>query len=96
VRLSIHVPRLIMIATAMLFGACADPAEDFIRRTDAMPPDQRPPHWEETRRLMLRPAPRVGEPAPDFTLVTVDGSQRITRSKFHPDRPLMLIFGSFT
>ncbi len=74
----------------------ADPRADFIRRMDAAPPDERPPDWERMRRLMLRPAPAVGEVAPDFTLATADGERTITRSAFHESRPLVLVFGSYT
>lgn len=74
----------------------SDPAEAFIRQMDAAPPDQRPPDWATTRRLMSRPAPGVGERAPDFTLKTPDGLREITRSEFHEGRPLVLLFGSFT
>lgn len=40
--------------------------------------------------------PLVGNPAPDFTLPTVDGSRRVTLSEFAGDRPVALIFGSWT
>lgn len=68
----------------------------YMRQVDAMPPEKRPPNWSETKRRMLRPAPQVGQQAPDFTLTMLDGSGQITRSKFQPDRPLVLVFGSFT
>ncbi|MBI4718202.1 MAG: hypothetical protein HY763_10385 [Planctomycetes bacterium] len=85
------------VAWACALGCSApDPAERMIRQVDAMPPDKRPPNWERTRALMMRPAPRVGDLAPDFTLQTLEGTGSITRSTFHPDRPLVLIFGSFT
>lgn len=88
----------------LMFAGCAenstrahdDPVDAFIRKMDAAPPEQRVPDWETTRRLMLRPGPRVGDPAPDFTLPTPAGGQRITRSKFQAGRPLVLVFGSFT
>jgi hypothetical protein len=38
----------------------------------------------------------VGERAPDFTLTTVDGKTSHTISKFAGDRPVALIFGSYT
>jgi hypothetical protein len=40
--------------------------------------------------------PRVGEPAPDFTLPTHDGKKKVTLSKFHGHKPVVLIFGNFT
>jgi hypothetical protein len=40
--------------------------------------------------------PSVGDLAPDFTLRTNDGKREVTLSKFRGDRPVVLIFGSFT
>jgi len=74
----------------------ADPASGFIADVDRAPPEKRPPNWEHTKALMARPVPAVGAAAPDFTLKTVDGATTVTRSTFHPDRPLVLVFGSFT
>ncbi len=68
----------------------------FIAYMDAKPPDERVPNWETTKALMLREAPMVGEDAPDFTLETRDGSESIRLSKFEGDRPVVLIFGSWT
>ncbi len=86
------------LTTAFAAAGCqpADPVVGFIERQDSLPLDQRVPDWERTRRLMLRRAPAVGEAAPDFTLAAIDGSGDIRRSAFHENRPLVLIFGSFT
>jgi len=73
-----------------------DPAPRMIASMDAAPPEKRPPNWDKTRALMMRPAPQVGEPAPDFTLKTRDGSGTITRSTYQAGRALVLVFGSFT
>jgi len=79
------------------FGCSSeDPAAAFIQQVDQAPPEKRPPDWERTKALMARRPPAVGETAPDFTLRTVDEKASIIRSQFHPDRPLVLIFGSFT
>lgn len=40
--------------------------------------------------------PKVGDPAPDFTLASHDGKQSITLSEFRDKKPVVLIFGSFT
>ncbi len=40
--------------------------------------------------------PRVGDPAPDFTLKTHDGKRVISLSKVRGVKPIVLIFGSFT
>lgn len=68
----------------------------FIWHTDLQPEDQRPPDWSQTKQLMQRQAPRVGDPAPDFTLATHDGQREITRSAYQQGKPLVLVFGSFT
>ncbi len=69
---------------------------EFIAYMDAKPPEERVPNWEVTKALMLREAPKVAEDAPDFTLETRDGSESIRLSKFEGDRPVVLIFGSWT
>jgi len=40
--------------------------------------------------------PRVGEPAPDFKLQTKDGQREVQLSSFKGQRPVVLVFGSFT
>jgi len=78
--------------------ACApgDPAERFIRRMDGLPPEQRLPHWDRTRALMMRPAPAVGDLAPDFTLSRLDGAGTYTLSDAPGTRPTVLILASYT
>ena len=39
---------------------------------------------------------RVGELAPDFTLKTLDGAEEVTLSSYKGQRPVALIFGSYT
>ena len=86
-----------VVGIAFMFGCSSgDPAPQFVADVDRAPAEKRPPNWERTKALMARPVPAVGDPAPDFSLKTVDGATSITRSKFHPDRPLVLVFGSFT
>ena len=41
-------------------------------------------------------APRVGDPAPDFELRDADGEHPVRLSDFKGERPVALIFGSFT
>ncbi len=38
----------------------------------------------------------VGQVAPDFTLLDPDGKRKVTLSSFQGDRPVVLIFGSYT
>lgn len=91
---------LSLVAVALLAGIVAcrpgDRAMYFIAHVDSLPPDERPPDWEQTRSLMLRLAPYEGEPAPDFALQLKDSETTIRLSEYHPDRPRVLIFGSYT
>ncbi|MBC8505852.1 MAG: redoxin domain-containing protein [Anaerolineales bacterium] len=41
-------------------------------------------------------APRVGEPAPDFELYDSEGQNPVRLSDFKGEKPVALIFGSFT
>ena len=45
---------------------------------------------------MVREAPKVGEPAPDFTLKRMKSEEMVTLSNFRPDQPKVLIFASYT
>lgn len=40
--------------------------------------------------------PKLNDQAPDFTLTTHDGKEQITMSQFRRDKPIVLVFGSFT
>jgi hypothetical protein len=40
--------------------------------------------------------PKLGDPAPEFTLKTHDGKQKINLMQFRYQKPVVLIFGSFT
>lgn len=73
-----------------------NPAAKFIAQMDRAPIEKRPKDWEQTKRLMSRPVPVAGQPAPDFTLPMRDGAQSVTRSVHQAGRPLVLVFGSFT
>jgi len=50
-----------------------------------------PEHKERNRH-----APQIGDLAPDFTLFDTTGTQSVTLSDFRGDRPVALVFGSFT
>lgn len=43
-----------------------------------------------------RHAPRTGDLAPDFTLTDSSGTGTITLSDFRGEKPVALVFGSFT
>jgi hypothetical protein len=71
-------------------------AQDWIAEMDGLPPEERVPNWDEIRALMLRPVPQVGDTAPRFALETREGDKTIRLSDFRGERPVVLIFGSWT
>jgi hypothetical protein len=92
----------LVVAYALFGGAVAlamlQPPERFGRIMTHLPA---PLVWG------LLPAPRMwlwaragrlqeGDPAPDFTLATFDHSRRVTLSSHRGDRPVVLVFGSYT
>jgi hypothetical protein len=48
--------------------------------------------WMNARAGRLQ----AGDPAPDFTLKTVDGSRQVALSSFRGKQPVVLVFGSYT
>ena len=48
--------------------------------------------WIRARAGSLRP----GDPAPDFALMRVDGTERIQLSTLAAEKPVVLVFGSYT
>jgi len=90
-----------LVSLMMLFGLLGglqdtDPAKKFIDQMDKAPSEMRVPNWEQTKSLMARVAPKVGEAAPDFSLLTLDGKQTVKLSQHKGDKPVVLVFGSFT
>ncbi len=77
---------------------CSAPSRvaGMIARVDAMPAEERPAEWDRTRALMLREAPTVGQPAPDFTLKRMKSDEMVTLSQYRPDQPKVLLFASYT
>ena len=41
-------------------------------------------------------APKAGDPAPDFTLSDAKGANHVQLSSFQGEKPVALVFGSFT
>lgn len=83
-----------LLAAAVLEGP--DPAQKFIEQMDKAPADKRVPNWEQTKTLMSRVGPKVGDDAPQFELTTLDGKQTVKLSQHKGDKPVVLVFGSFT
>jgi len=84
-------------AIALLTGcATSDPNADFIAEMDSLPQEKQLPNWATTKALMMRNPPKVGDMAPDFSLKARDGDTTTKLSQFRNDRPVVLIFGSWT
>jgi len=49
--------------------------------------------WQEKYDAL---APKAGAPAPDFELSDVAGEHHVKLSDFRGDKPVALVFGSFT
>lgn len=72
----------------------------------AMPAGMKPPAMPTKALLLERlwtgelgspfAGPNVGDPAPEFALKTHDGKQKISLMQFRYQKPVVLIFGSFT
>jgi hypothetical protein len=82
---------------AGLYAAMRQPPETFGRVMKHVPmyafllfPFK--PLWLHARAGHLS----VGDPAPDFTLETHDKSARVRLSSFRGERPVVLVFGSYT
>ncbi len=91
---------LALAAVMLAMAGCAvdgdATARRFIAEMDARPAGEQVPNWGVIRGLMTREAPAVGTLAPDFALETDDGTATIRLSDFRGERPVVLIFGSWT
>ncbi len=54
------------------------------------------PGHSQGRQAPRKGSLKVGDPAPDFTLKTLDGSAEVTLSSYRGECPVALIFGSYT
>jgi hypothetical protein len=59
----------------------------------AVPPSAQPQRLSAPQQS---PALRVGDQAPDFKLKTKDGQREAQLSSFKGQKPVVLVFGSFT
>jgi hypothetical protein len=48
------------------------------------------------RRARPADSLKVGDPAPDFTLPDLSGKKQVTLSQFQGQKPVVLVFGSYT
>ena len=93
------IPALVVyvILTSGLFVAMLQPPAKFGHIMSKLPmvsyflfPFE--PMWLVARRGTLK----VGDRAPDFELKTTDGSSAVRLSSFQGQKPVVLIFGSYT
>ena len=49
-----------------------------------------------SQKELNRRAPRAGDLAPDFTLTDSSGIESVTLSDYRGEKPVALVFGSFT
>lgn len=85
------------VLCASLYGAMLQPPERFGAIMSHVPniaflvlPFQT--FWMSARGGNLK----VGDPAPDFELPTIDRSRTVTLSSEYRSKPVVLIFGSYT
>jgi hypothetical protein len=84
-------------AAAALYTAMRQPPETFGRIMSHVPPVAMmalpfKPLWMSARGGDLQ----VGDPAPDFTLPGLHGNGTVTLSNEYRQRPVVLVFGSYT
>jgi hypothetical protein len=92
----------LLVAYALFFGTvawamCQPPAR--FGRFMTLVPDILVWAGLPARRLWLwarQGELREGDPAPDFTLPLHDGTGQVTLSSFRGQRPVVLVFGSYT
>jgi hypothetical protein len=88
---------LYVAAVACLAIAMRQPPDTFGRIMAKMPPIAFmalpfEPLWMSARAGRLEP----GQPAPDFALKPLDGGSLVRLSSFRGQRPVVLVFGSYT
>jgi len=50
----------------------------------------------KSQKLLDARAPKAGDIAPDFTLSDISGTESVTLSDFRGEKPVALVFGSYT
>lgn len=85
------------LLTAGLYWAMTQPIDRFTRIMARVPGVAFAvfpfvPLWNSARAGDLN----IGDPAPDFTLETTDKTQQVRLSSFRGEKPVVLVFGSYT
>lgn len=86
------------------FLSVDDLRDKFLPPPQDGPPPERPDKPSRSTLVLglsrqeigsLQPGPKVGEPAPDFTLKSLEGGE-VTLSREIGEKPIVLVFGNFT
>jgi hypothetical protein len=91
------VAALYVLACGVLLAAMYQPPDKFSALMAKMPRPFMyalpfPPLWSIARGGQLH----VGDAAPDFSLETVDHKSSVALSSFRGEKPVVLVFGSYT
>jgi hypothetical protein len=97
VKTAVVIVAIYIVLSAGLLAAMYQPPDTFGRVMAKMP---RPlffilpfkPLWDLARAGYVKP----GDTAPDFSLETVDHMSRVQLSSFRGQKPVVLVFGSYT
>jgi len=88
---------LYLLTCASLFAAMIQPPDRFGRIMKHVPwPAFVVLPFESLWGIARGGRLEAGDPAPDFMLETADGSARVRLSSFRGQRPVVLVFGSYT
>lgn len=95
-----NLPRKVLMASAMLiFGFTIWEGRDLVRA--GWDVNYKAVYWRHKEVSVWQSennpnVPKVGELAPDFELADVTGTKTVRLSDFRGDKPVVLLFGSFT
>jgi len=89
------------LKAAVLIGTIVTAGCVGVQSTDDHEPKQEKKSAKKHRKGGFDPnapdgAPEVGDVAPMLTLKTLDGAKKVDLAKFKGQRPVVLIFGSYT
>ena len=88
---------LYVVFLGAMFIVMCQPPQRFGRIMAHFPsPAMRLVPFEPMWNLARRGATRTGEMAPDFSLPTVDRKTEVRLASFRGQRPVVLVFGSYT
>ena len=97
VRLVLIVLSMYLLMLAVLFGLMLLPPTRFAKAISGVPEPLFAVLPLEQLWLLVRTGHlKVGAVAPDFDLPTLDNTSRVRLSSFRGEKPVVLVFGSYT